>query len=793
LNEINICNELHKNFIDFAYEANSQRAFPDARDGLKPGQRACLWEMYIDNYNSSKPHVKSAKISGAVISRLWPHSDDAIYETFARMSQSWVNNIPEVDWHGSNGNLMIGSAPASKRYTEARLSKATEIGMLQGLKKNNVNMILNYSEDEEWAEVLPALFPRLLINGCQGIGVSISNFWFPCNLRETTEVIKEYVRTGEVNTSLPLFDVPTGGIILNKDELPHILETGTGSIIMRAKMAIEGASIIITELPYQVYVEPLLDKIKGLIQNGTLNNVTQVLNKSDKNRLLLEIKFKKEEFVESGYRTLLEKTNLQKSYKICQNALVNGVPKLLNLKEYLDVYISHNLECIRREHLFDLEKAKDRLEIVEGLIIALEDIDNIIHLIKSSANQKEAKEVLKDKYNLSERQANSIVIMQLGKLAHLEYLQLLEEKNNLLSTIAENEAIINDKNKLINIFLDRLISFTEEFGGDRKTAIETVKNEGELKKGYSKDAAVIVYKDGKVLKTTYDTGKRIKDILRSKINRGDINPYQIITNFFSTFEIDSIIFFLSTGRIVSIPVKKIPEKIKNPSSRAFEGFITLNDLLKKKQEEKVVKIIPYSELKKYKYFTVVTKKGKVKRTLTEECNDQFVKDGIGLNKDDQVADIIFADDGYIMLISTDGYVNRFSINETPLKENRLKGVEGIKLHSGEKVANGLFVSDEEYLALFTKKGNSKKISLKDIPVRIRGGFGDKIYEYSKDVDKVSVATLINKDEQILLCGRIRFVTVPFADIPTELNENDIKEKSIFDDERVESLANLSRI
>ena len=286
---IDVCKEVHQNFLDFSYEANSQRAFPSALDGLKPGQRACLWEMYSKGFVSSKPHVKSAKISGAVIGELWPHGDTAIYDTFARMSQPWINNIPEVDWHGANGSQKAGPEPASARYTEARLSKASEDGFFGNINKNVVNMIPNFSEDAEWPEVFPAIFPRLFVNGSQGIGMTIAQNWLCGNLNEFFEKVKRYIVRGRITYDNIYPDFPSGGVIINKSELHTIYETGRGRCVLRAKTEIDGNNILITELPYQVYIEPLLKDIKQLIEEEKITGITDVLNKSDKNTLLIEI------------------------------------------------------------------------------------------------------------------------------------------------------------------------------------------------------------------------------------------------------------------------------------------------------------------------------------------------------------------------------------------------------------------------------------------------------------------------------------------------------------------------
>ena len=443
MSSIDICQELHQNFIDFAYEANSQRAFPDVRDGLKPGQRACLWEFYDKGYTSNKPHVKSAKVSGGVIATWWPHGDVAVYETFARMSQPWINNIPEVDWHGANGNVVIGSAPASSRYTEARLAKPIEEGMFSGIKKDNVPMILNFSEDEEWPEVLPALFPRLFVNGSMGIGVTIAQSWVPNSLNEFATELKRYIDSGEIDYAALAPDFPSGGIIINKDELPEIYKTGRGRVVLRAKTDIKGKVISITEFPYQVYIEPFINSVKELIEKEEINGIKDIVNKSDKKRVLVEIEC--QDNPQYVLNKLFSATDLQKTISANQYALLGKTPRLFNLKEYMDAYYEHNLTCIVNETKFDLEKDKARLEIVNGLLIALEDIDNVIELIKKSKDTVNAVENLQNKYKLTNNQAKAIVDMKLGKLANLEQIALKNEAQELDDNIKKYLEFINSK------------------------------------------------------------------------------------------------------------------------------------------------------------------------------------------------------------------------------------------------------------------------------------------------------------------------------------------------------------
>ena len=501
---IDINQELHQNFLDFSYEANSQRAFADARDGLKPGQRACLWEMYSKKYSSNKPHVKSAKISGGVVANWWPHGTTAIYDTFARMSQNWINNIPEVDWHGANGSIQISGEAAADRYTEARLAKSTEDGLLFNINKHTVPMKPNFSEDDEWPVVFPAIYPRLMVNGCQGIGSTVANVWLPHNLNELTAILENYLTTGKLDFSTLAPDFPTGGILINKNDVKKIYETGKGKAVVRAKTDIKGNTISIIEIPYQVYVEPLIESIKKLMIDNTITDILNIDNKSGKNKLLIEIECEKNPA--GVLMQLFKETDLQKSYSANQFALVGKTPKLLTLKQYFDIFINHNIECINNEYKYDLEKAKDRLEIVDGLIKALEDIDNIITLIKQSDSAAHAVTRLIEKYKMTERQAKAIVDMKLGRLAKLEKVELEQEQAELKDKIANCMAMINDEEKKKNLFLERIKNFTKKYGYSRRTQLMHIE---EPKTKEDKEVALIPPEKCVVVMTESGNLKRI--------------------------------------------------------------------------------------------------------------------------------------------------------------------------------------------------------------------------------------------------------------------------------------------
>ena len=767
-NIIEICQELHQNAIDFAYEANSQRAFADARDGLKPGQRACLWEMYIKGYSSSKPHVKSAKIDGGVAATWWPHGTTAIYETFARMSQSWINNIPEVDWHGANGNQIIGSSPAADRYTEARLSTAAEEGMLYGLKKNNVPMILNFSEDEEWPEVLPAIFPRLLINGCQGIGYTVANVWLPHCLKEIVDIINNYIQSGEINYENIYPDFPSGGVIINKNDLANIYKTGKGTVILRGRAEIDNNSIFITELPYQTYVEPLLDEIKELILKEEITGIKDIYNKSDKKRLLVEIE------CDGNPRVVLNQlyklTSLQKSFSANQYALVSKTPKLLNLKQYLDIYINHNLECIQKEYEFDLKKAQARQEIVEGLVKALEDIDNIIELIKKSDNSINAKNALIEKYQFTENQAKAILDMKLSRLAKLEKVELNEELKGLTSNIESYFQIIQNVNKRKEIFLDRLLTFANKHGSNRKTAltqIEKKPEEKEIEFVEPEKCAVVLTESGLIkripsssFRTQHRNGKGIK-------TQDDITSMIIRTN-----TIDSLMIFSDKGKMYRLLVNDIPVGTNVSKGQSVKSLIEMET----NENPSVIYSIYRDTDAKYVLFT--TKNGVVKKTSIDEYVNTKKKSGISaitLREDDELVSVNLIKDEDLILITEKGMAIKFSSTEIGASSRTTIGVKGITLNKEDYVVSALPIRNEtDSLAIFSKNGLGKKIKLNELPLQKKAGKGLICYK-----NEVCAAALVSDEDNILICGDKNSLCISASEIP-ELSRSSLGNQIIKD-------------
>lgn len=753
---IDICKELHQNFIDFAYEANSQRAFPDARDGLKPGQRACLWEFYTKGYTSAKAHVKCAKIAGGVIADWWPHGDQAIYDTFVRMSQPWINNIPEVDFHGANGNQIISGDAASSRYTEARLAKAIEEGMFQGIKKNNVPMIPNFSEDKEWPEVLPAILPRLLINGSQGIGVTVANHWSLFNLGEIIPMIEKYITTGELDYSNLMPDFPTGGILINKKDIHTIHETGKGKIIIRAKTEINGNSILITELPYQVYVEPLIDKIKTLIESEQIKGIDEIYNKCDKKHLLIEIQ------CTDNPSTVLNKlfslTDLQKSFSPNQYALVSKTPKLLALKDYLDIYIAHNEQCIQKEYEFDYQKAQQRKEIVSGLLRALEDIDNIISLIKKSDSSADAKNNLIMQYAFSEPQAKAIVSMRLGTLARLEAVELNREKAELDQTIQNCIKVMQSQEEQSKIFLTRLLDLGKKYGKPRRTQITQIeapaKEDKEIEYVEPEKCVVVLTEGGAIkripaasFKTQKRNGKGIK-------TQDDITNAIIRTN-----TIDNLMVFTNKGKMYRLLVDNIPS-----GTNASKG-VSIKSLVELEPSEEPTLIYSIYRDTNAKYVIFATKNGIIKKTPLEEYIQTKKKTGmaaIKLREGDELAAVSLTSDEDIILISRKGQMVRFKNSEVAASSRATIGMKGIGLNEGDEVIAMLPIRDEtDCLAIFSVTGQGKRVKLSEVPLGSRGTKGLKCY---KDAD-VAAACLVAEDDHVLVVGLTSSICVGANEIP----------------------------
>ncbi len=757
---VNVLDELHDNFVDYAYEVNSQRAFPSVVDGLKPGQRACLWEFFVKGYNSNKPHVKSAKASGGVIGSWWPHGDTAIYETFARMSQPWINNIPEIDWHGANGSIKGGPEPASARYTEARLSKASEDGFFTNIKKDTVKMIPNFSEDDEWPEVFPAIFPRLFVNGSQGIGYTIANSWLPGNLNEFFEKVKQYLKTGDIDFENIYPDFPTGGIIINKDELQDIYATGKGRVVLRAKTDIKDNSILITELPYQVYVEPLINSIKDLVNKEEITGIKDIYNKCDKNNLLIEIE------CDGSPKVVLNKlfsmTELQKTYSANQYAMITKVPELLNLKQYIEAYVNHNITCLTKAHEFDLKKIEERLEIVNGLLKALEDIDNIIKLIKESESASTAKKNLIKVYDFTENQAQAILDMKLAKLAHLEAVELNKEKEDLDKEAEEHRTALSNSSIIKEEFKKTLGNFVTKYGYSRKTLVtqidEPKDEEKEIAEVEPEQCMVVMSESGYIKRipiTSFHAQKRNGYGVKTQ---DDITMATIRTN-----TIDNLLVFTDKGQLYKLLVNDIPIGTNSAKGTSIKALVEMD------ANEKVETIYSIYRGTEAQFVFFVTQNGMIKKTPLEEYTNIRKKKGLAalkLKDGDSLVNVLILKDEDVIVSTYGGKIIRIKSTDVGISSRVSQGLVGIKLEEGDYVTSLAAIRDaNDDVAVFTSKGYGKRVPQKDISSQKRGGKGLVMYKPDETRGGIIALALVNDSDSLLLVGENNSICIDASQIP----------------------------
>ena len=751
-----ILNELSTNFIEYAVAVNTDRAIPDATSGLKPVHRRILWGAYEKGYTFSKPHVKSAKIVGDVMGTYHPHGDSSIYGALVRLSQPWVMRYPLIDWHGSNGNI-DGDGPAHMRYTEARLSKLAEDGMLFGIKKRNVDFIPNYSEDAEEPVTLPAIFPNLLCNPNTGIGVAMACNFAPHNLKEVAQAIHDYVEGKE--PMLPGPDFPTGGIIINMNDIPAIMNTGHGSVKVRAKYKVEKQSLVFYEIPYGTSTEALIAEI-GKVAEEELSEITNIRNESNKKGLRIVIECKKDVNPDVIANKLFTKTNLQTSFSYNQVALINKTPTEVNLKDCIKIYIEHNIECLIKECNFDLEKAEARLEIVEGLLKALQDIDTIIAFIKKSASSAAAKDGLVSEFEFTEPQAKSIVAMRLGSLAKLEGVELNDEKAKLNETIDDLNKILGSETEQLNVILGRLDDLVKKYGDARRTElaqIEVPKEEKEIAEVIPEDVVVMLSQTGdikRIPKASFRTQR--------KGGKGVKTADDVVMATIRTNTVDALLLFTNKGKMYRMIVDNIPVGTNVSKGANVSTLINLEN------DEKVIAITNLARENENKYVVFITKQGLFKKTLLEEYTKTKRSTGIAainLKDGDSIANIELMNDEDMIIITKKGYSIHFETKEIAAIGRVTAGVKAIKLAEDDEVLVGLPIRDKkETIAVFSSFGNAKKTNIEEFPLQARAGRGVIIYKATPSTGEVIGATMVNDEDNILLVGKTS-ICVAATDIP----------------------------
>jgi DNA gyrase/topoisomerase IV subunit A len=596
-NKVDILQEIRTNALLIGNEANLSRAIPYVRDGLKPSQRAVLYGAYEQGYSSKKPHVKSLKLDGQVVGSWWPHGSE--YSTITRLTQPFVMNIPLLDMHGANGSQLGTQDAAASRYTEVRLSKACEDGLLKNLEKDTCEWIPNYSEDRVWPKVLPALFPNLFVNGSEGMGYCYSQTWLPGNLNEFFEKVKEYLTNGKITYDNVFPDFPTGGIIINKKDVAKIYETGNGTIILRGRATIEGNIIKITELPYQVYVTPFMEQLKSLVTPNArgeikVQGISDIYNMSGDAGMLIEIECETDP--EVVLKKLYQYSNLQVSLSANQFGIVDSIPELLNLERYIQVYLAHNIDCIQREYNYELDKATNRLEVVSGLIRAISILDDVITTIRSAKTTTEAAESLKNNFSFTELQARAITDMRLGKLANTEIDTLMAEQAQLNKAISAYNKIVNSEKAQKKELLQRLGAFVQQYAWERHTEVTDVDLTAEK---------TIVNRKAKIVENytvMLDENGNIKRMLTSQYKANKKIKHKTT----EIAEDKKLMLISNKGMMYKLPVKQIPKASVNSIGIAVANLVTLQN------GEFIVNIFNSLEAEPYLFF--ITKNGLAKKT-----------------------------------------------------------------------------------------------------------------------------------------------------------------------------------
>ena len=759
IHEIDLKKTMEKSYIDYAMSVIASRALPDVRDGLKPVHRRVLYSMAELNNGPDKPHRKSARIVGDTMGKYHPHGDSSIYGALVNMAQRWSMRYMLVDGHGNFGSI-DGDGAAAMRYTEARLSKIS-VEMLADIYKDTVDFIPNFDETEKEPTVLPSRFPNLLVNGGTGIAVGMATNIPPHNLREViaavVKIIDNQVEEGRQTSMEEILqiikgpDFPTGAEILGTRGIEEAYRTGRGKIRVRAVTNIETAPngkshIIVTELPYLVNKARLIEKIAELVKTKKIDGITGITDESNREGIRINIELRRDVNANVLLNQLLKHTQLQDSFGVIMLALVNNEPKVLNILQMLEYYLDHQKDVVTRRTKYDLNKAEERAHILEGLLKALDHIDEVIRIIRGSANVAEAKRVLMERFELTDPQAQAIVDMRLRALTGLEREKLENEYKELEAKIAELRAILADENKLLGVIKKEILVISEKYGDDRRTKI-----------GFDDDMSVedlISDDDTVIAMTNLGYIKRMSvDNFKSQ-NRGGkgIKGMQTIDEDFiedllMTTNHHYIMFFTNTGRCYRIKAYEIPE-----AGRTARGTAIVN-LLQLQPGEKVTAAIPMREIDDDKYLFMATKGGMVKKTRMCEYSNMR-KTGLQailLREGDELIEVKVTDNTEDIFLATKfGMSIRFKETDARITGRVSYGVIGMKLDEGDEVIGMQMASQGEYMLVASEKGYGKRTRISEFKLQLRGGKGLLCYNVTEKTGNLIGMKLLDDGRDIML-------------------------------------------
>ena len=761
-----IIEEVEQSFLDYSLSVITDRAIPSAEDGLKPVVRRILWDMWDKGYKNDKKFVKCAQPVGDTMGRFHPHGDSSIYGALVGISQPWNMRYPLITFHGNNGSR-DGDEPAAYRYTECKLSKIGE-EILRDIKKNTVDWNSAYTEEEEEPVYLPGVIPNLLVNGTTGIAVAMACSFAPHNLNEIMDACIKVLNEPDVKVKDLLNivngpDFPTGGLLINKDELATAYTTGKGRARVRAEYKIETKngkdSIVYTSIPYKVSKESLIEDIDKLCEEKKIEGIVSIRDESGNGEVRFVVELAKGVSSAPIIAKLFKFTRLEDTYSFNQVALVNKEPRLLNLKQLIEVYLEHQKDVLKRATQFDLEKVKARIHILEGLILALENIDNVIALIKQSNSPSEAVSKLMTTYHLSEVQGKAIVDMKLSRLTKLEKIELETEKQEKVKEAERLESIL--KNPIPE--LERIFNeIKTKYGDSRRTTITQIAEETKEEKEIAfvePEKCVVVLTEGGCIKriptTSYRTQKR---------NGKGIKTQDDITNMIlRTNTIDSLMIFTDRGKMYRLLVNDIPVGTNVSVGQSIKSLVAMDT----DENPAVIYSIYRDTDAKYVFFT--TKNGLVKKTTLEEYIKTKKKTGIAaisIKEGDELVSVCLVKDEPMILLTKNGYGIKFSSMEIGATSRATSGVKGITINPDDEVVAALPLRhDTDAIAIISETGLGKKFSSSELPMQKRAGKGLICYKPTNSTGFVADGALISDEDNILVIGDKSSICVSATEIP----------------------------
>ena len=754
---VNLTREMKTSFIDYAMSVIVARALPDVRDGLKPVHRRILYGMNELGVTPDKPHKKSARITGDVMGKYHPHGDSSIYEAMVRMAQWWSYRYMLVDGHGNFGS-MDGDGAAAQRYTEARMSKIA-LEMLRDINKNTVDFVDNYDANEREPLVLPARFPNLLVNGATGIAVGMATNIPPHNLGETVDAVKLVMDNPEVTTKelmevLPGPDFPTGALVMGKSGIYKAYETGKGSIVLRSRTEIEVTKtgrerIVVTEFPYMVNKTKVHEHIVRLVQEKRIEGITAVRDESNREGVRFIIEVKRDASANVILNNLFKMTQMQTSFGFNMLAIQNGVPKILSLRQILDAYIEHQKEVVTRRTQFDKEKAEARAHILEGLLIALDHIDEVIRIIRASETDEEAQAELMSKFKLSERQSQAILDMRLRRLTGLERDKIQSEYDELIELIADLADILAKPDRVAQIIKEELDEVKRKFGDKRRTELMvgevlTLEDEDLIEES---DVLITLSNKGYIKRLDQDEFTAQKRGGRGVQGTG-VKDDDFVRELVSTSTHDHLLFFTNKGRVYRLKGYEIPEY-----GRTAKGLPVVN-LLKLDEGESIQTIINVdSERSDDAYLFFTTRAGIVKRTSVKEFANirQNGLKALNLKDEDELINVLLTQEDMDIIIGTKlGYAVRFNQSTVRSMSRSATGVRGVNLREGDTVVGASVITDQDEVLIITEKGYGKRTVATEYPTKGRAGKGMKTAKVTDKNGPLAGLLTVTGDEDLMI-------------------------------------------